>query len=244
MMKFLAFKVLSGEMDFIRYEVFVGGHGHCLCDGMFGVCKCYYRKCRVISFDELLETVRKCSSMQSFEKTDETSLRLWGDELNKFFSTIPNITQYWVFEFERVEDGVMVRMKRRRSDERSVDINLLKAEFRRTPNLVTTHLLPLVSRRLPQQPIKGMTAINWSKVKKSLLQMVPPEYQSELVPPDHVMLGTEVGAARRQRERAAAARGASRSTGAQMEQVVAAAAAGRSIPRRERRPSRRARDEE
>ena len=129
MMKFLAFKVLSGEMDFIRYEVFVGGHGHCLCDGMFGVCKCYYRKCRVISFDELLETVRKCSSMQSFEKTDETSLRLWGDELNKFFSTIPNITQYWVFEFERVEDGVMVRMKRRRSDERSVDINLLKAEF-------------------------------------------------------------------------------------------------------------------
>ena len=49
---------------------------------------------------------------------------------------------------------------------------------------------------LPNQPIRGVPKEKWSKTKKKLLELLSDsggKYREELIPPDHVMHGTEEG---------------------------------------------------
>lgn len=247
MMKYHAFRVLIGEADYIEYVVFVGGHSHNVTDGCFGVIKVYYRKSRVMCMEDLLRVCNQASPHQSFEQVNEQHFLCWTDSLGQFFNDIPRISSYNYFEFERAYDhgrlvGVNVKMRRREDDDPVVR-NSLKPIYRdRAATLVSRELLPLVSRELPRQPIKGLAAQSWSTMKKALLDMTPPEYHAELIPEDSVILGSAAASERREREQVAVDRGASRSQTSQFRQVVSAASSGTSLGTRPRNPSQRLRE--
>ena len=222
MMWYHAFRILAGEARQITYAFFVCGHGHNPVDGCFGCTKKVVRNSTVYSMDELLQTLKESTSYQTFEQIPDTDLICWKEELAKIFLPIPNITKYSIFEFFPGENTVYVYLRRRLNDD-PVIFELLQPQHRGNPNLKSSVLLPLMTRQLPKQPIKGMAKKSWSMVKKSLLKMVPERYQAELIPPDDVMIGTEEGIARQQKEREAALAGASRSQARQMQQISVAA---------------------
>ena len=136
---------------------------------------------------------------------------------------------------------------RRRGNDEPVVMNLLKPAYRQHTGRMQSSAAvrefgALRTRTIPKQPIRGLAADSWSKIKKNLLKFVPEEYRAELVPPDDVMLGTTEGRARRQRERRAAAAGASRSNQRDLERIQQLAASGQGLGPRVRRASSRARE--
>ena len=139
LIQYLMYRILSGLHSRIELSFLIVGHTKFSPDSHFGLIKQRYRRSQVYTYEQLAKVIEesaldgynRCHRVQSQgEKCgskDVVVYRDWSSWLARYFTTVPQITDYHHFVMGDAKPGVV--MLKTQVDSKEEAINIIKAPF-------------------------------------------------------------------------------------------------------------------